>query len=80
MSRRSLAIIVVAHNVGPFWTIAKMEAFRADFACPRVLAFDDAGRFHYEHDNVKLKNGIFAGRRNFITTARDTPQSLDLET
>lgn len=59
-------------------TIAKMEAFRADFACPRVLAFDDAGRFHYEHDNVKLKNGIFAGRRNFITTARDSPRFLIL--
>src|SRR3954454_1754269 len=61
-------------------TIAKMEAFRADFACPRVFAFDDAGRFHYEHDNVQLKDGVFAGRSNFITTSRDTPQILDLET
>jgi glycosyltransferase involved in cell wall biosynthesis len=61
-------------------TIAKMEAFRADFACPRVLAFDDAGRFQFEHDNAKLKRAVFGGRRNVITTARDTPQILDLET
>jgi len=61
-------------------TIAKMEAFRADFACPRVFAFDDAGRFHFEHDNATLKRAVFGGRRNFITTARDTPQILDLET
>src|SRR5262245_21186333 len=61
-------------------TIAKMEAFRADFACPRVFPFDDEGRLCYEHDNAKLKTAVFAGRRNFITTARDTPQILDLET
>jgi len=61
-------------------TLRQMEALRADFACPRVTAFDDLGRYDFQHDRPDLRAEITGGRAVFVTTALDSPMVLDLET
>lgn len=61
-------------------TVSQLDFFRADFACPRVIAYEDAGRYYYEHDNASFRNSILEGWPSYVTNSRASPELLSLET
>jgi glycosyltransferase involved in cell wall biosynthesis len=61
-------------------TIQEMQKTGADFACPRVKAFDDLGRYAFDHDSQHLRKLILHSPKSYVSNTRDEPMLLSLET
>ncbi len=58
----------------------KMDATGADVCCPNIIGFDDTGRYKFDFDRPVLREKILGKKDAYLTSSRDNPEVLGLET